>query len=51
MHITLDIDAYDERPSTSFPGFTERLTAWLPGLQPRTCSLGRPGGFVERLRH
>jgi cyanophycin synthetase len=50
LQVTLDIGPYDERPSSSFPGFVERLTAWLPGLAEHECSLGRPGGFVERLR-
>jgi cyanophycin synthetase len=46
----LDIGPYEHRPSTAFPGIVERLTAWLPGLQSHTCSVGRPGGFIERLR-
>lgn len=50
LQIELDIGPYENRPSTSFPGFVERLTAWLPGLHKHECSLGRPGGFVERLR-
>src|SRR3954464_4013070 len=50
LEIELDIGSYEDRPSTSFPGFVERLTTWLPGLHLHECSLGRPGGFVERLR-
>jgi len=46
----LDIGPYEERPSSDFPGFVERLVGWLPGLQAHTCSLDRPGGFIERLR-
>jgi cyanophycin synthetase len=49
LHIIMDIGAYEERPSNSFPGFVERLTTWLPGLQQHECNIGRPGGFVERL--
>ena len=41
---------YADRPSSEFPGFVERLTEWLPGLQQHECSVGRPGGFIERLR-
>lgn len=41
---------YNERPSSSFPGCIDRLLAWLPGLEQHECSLGRPGGFVERLQ-
>jgi cyanophycin synthetase len=50
LRVDLDIGPYEERPSTSFPGCVERLAAWLPGLAAHTCSLGRPGGFLERLR-
>jgi cyanophycin synthetase len=50
LKITLDIGSYEERGSDSFPGFVERLVAWLPGLEKHECSVGRPGGFIERLR-
>src|ERR671927_1257696 len=50
LKIILDIGPYEERPSNSFPGFLERITAWLPGLHKHECGIGRPGGFVERLR-
>ncbi|HWQ12591.1 MAG TPA: cyanophycin synthetase [Roseiflexaceae bacterium] len=50
LEVELDIGPYEERPSSAFPGCTERLAAWLPGLQAHECSLGRPGGFLERLR-
>jgi cyanophycin synthetase len=47
--ITIDIGPYEERPSDVFPGFVDRLVAWLPGLRKHGCSLKRPGGFIERL--
>ena len=50
LEITLDIGPYEERSSTHFPGFVDRLTDRLPGLHAHTCSAGRPGGFVERLQ-
>jgi cyanophycin synthetase len=50
LQILLDIGPYEERPSHSLPGFIGRLTQRLPGLHRHECSLGRPGGFVERLR-
>jgi cyanophycin synthetase len=50
MYVEMDIGPYEERPSNTFPGFIERLLAWLPGLESHTCSVGRHGGFVERLR-
>ena len=37
--------------SVELPGFIERLLAALPTLQEHRCSLGRPGGFIERLRN
>lgn len=50
LQLELDIGAYEDRPSTSFPGFVQRLTQWLPGLHKHECSVGRPGGFIERLQ-
>lgn len=50
MLVVLSIGRYyDEQPSTSFPGFADRLVAWLPGLREHRCSVGRPGGFIVRL--
>jgi cyanophycin synthetase len=49
IHVILDSGPYDEMPSNEFPGFIDRLTTWLPGLQTHECSVGRPGGFIERL--
>ncbi|HEU5089759.1 MAG TPA: hypothetical protein VFT99_20025, partial [Roseiflexaceae bacterium] len=50
LQAVIDIGEYETRPSTDFPGCVERLTAWLPGLADHTCSVGRSGGFLERLR-
>jgi cyanophycin synthetase len=46
----IDVGDYADKGSDQFPGFVERLVAWLPGLDQHECSLGHPGGFVERLR-
>ncbi len=46
----LDLEDLEDRPSTEFPGFTERLCAALPTLYEHRCSRGQPGGFVERLQ-
>ena len=45
----LDIGELEETPSNLLPGFTERLTAWLPGLIEHHCGVGHRGGFLERL--
>jgi len=50
LQIVLDIGPYEERPSSSFPGFAARLLSWLPGLRRHECSVGHAGGFLERLQ-
>lgn len=45
----VDLGAFEERPSNVIPGFTERLTRWLPGLVEHRCSVGQRGGFIRRL--
>ena len=45
----LDIGELEDFPSNTLPGFTERLTAWLPGLVEHHCGVGHRGGFIERL--
>ena len=39
-----------DRPSTDFPGFNDRLMAWLPSMIEHRCSIGQRGGFFQRLR-
>src|SRR4051812_36542993 len=46
----IDLEDLDDRPSTDFPQFTDRLLAALPTLAEHRCSPGYPGGFIERLR-
>src|SRR3954471_4961063 len=46
----IDLEDLDDRPSTDFPNFTERLLAAIPTLAEHRCSPGYPGGFIERLR-
>ncbi|MBA3822959.1 MAG: hypothetical protein H0X24_03515 [Ktedonobacterales bacterium] len=50
LEIELAIGAFDEWSSTECATMPDRLLAWLPGLQEYRCSVGRPGGFIERLR-
>ena len=49
IFMRLDIEALETRPSDQVPGIVERLTGLLPTLQEHRCSVGRPGGFLERL--
>lgn len=46
----VDIGALEDCPSNTLPGFPERLASWLPGLAQHRCGLGRPGGFLSRLK-
>src|SRR3954454_22061121 len=50
VHVVVDLGSLEEYPTISLPGFTDRLLELVPGLERHTCSLGRRGGFVERLR-
>jgi cyanophycin synthetase len=51
INLTVDIGELEHRPTHLIHGFTDRLLAALPTLEDHTCSLGRPGGFVERLQN
>src|SRR3954451_22325640 len=46
----LDLEDLAGRESYEVPGFIDRLLELLPGCYEHYCGLGRPGGFVERLR-
>src|SRR5215210_6301784 len=50
IHLSLDIGELEDRPTNAIPGFYERLTELIPSLYEHECSLGHPGGFLERLR-
>lgn len=45
----VDLGPWKDSPSTSIPGFTQRLMAWLPGLIEHHCGIGERGGFLHRL--
>jgi cyanophycin synthetase len=46
----LDIGEYEEQPSDTLPGFPDRLVGLIPTLNGHHCSVGEPGGFVQRLQ-
>jgi len=39
-----------DKPSSEFPGFSDRLMCWMPSLIEHRCSIGERGGFFQRLR-
>ncbi len=49
MFMLLDIGEYEAKPSDILPGFTDQLVALLPSLHNHECSVGEPGGFIQRL--
>ena len=49
LEVWLDLGELEDYPSNKIDGFTQRLTAWLPGLVEHHCGVGHRGGFLERL--
>lgn len=49
IHLVVDIGELEERPSNTIPGFVDRLLEAVPSLEEHECSIGRRGGFIERL--
>ena len=50
IHLALDIGELEARPTNTIPNFCEGLTDLIPSLYDHECSLGHPGGFLERVR-
>jgi cyanophycin synthetase len=50
IFMVLDIKAYENLPSDIIDGFSDRLVALMPSLQEHECSIGKPGGFIQRLQ-
>jgi len=49
VRMVVDLGVLEEFPSNLLPGFSVALTALLPTLEEHACSLGRRGGFLQRL--
>ena len=50
IRLLVDLGSLEHWPSNTLEGFNEALVEMLPGLTDHSCSVGRPGGFVERLK-
>jgi cyanophycin synthetase len=50
IRLLVDLGSLEHWPSNTIDGFNEGLLQVLPGLKDHSCSLGRPGGFIERLK-
>jgi len=46
----LALGSLDQVTTAELSGFTDRLVAALPSLFDHKCSVGHPGGFIERMR-
>jgi hypothetical protein len=49
IRMLVDLGSLEEWPSNRIPGFNEGLLELLPGVAQHSCSVGRRGGFGERL--
>lgn len=50
IHYVVDLGELEDRPTNKIPGFYEKLTEAIPSLYDHGCSIGKPGGFLKRLR-
>jgi cyanophycin synthetase len=50
IKLIVDLGELENFPTNTIPGFTDALLGWLPGIGQHSCSTGRAGGFVKRLR-
>ena len=46
----LDLGAMEDKPSNKVRGFPERLEKMFPSMYKHRCSVGKPGGFFQRVR-
>ena len=49
IRMLVDLGSLEDWPSNTIRGFTTKLLKILPGVGDHSCSLGRAGGFRERL--
>ena len=50
IFMVLDINDYEKKPSDKIIGFTDRLIELIPSLKEHGCSIGKPGGLIQRMR-
>ncbi|HEV7782308.1 MAG TPA: ATP-grasp domain-containing protein, partial [Chitinophagaceae bacterium] len=49
IQMKLDLEELEQRPTNTIPGFRERLEKLIPTLFEHRCSIGKAGGFFERV--
>ncbi|HLA65075.1 MAG TPA: cyanophycin synthetase, partial [Candidatus Saccharimonadales bacterium] len=50
IKMVVDLGVLEAFPTNALPGFTDALLELIPGVALHSCSTGRAGGFVKRLR-
>ncbi|MEF2551670.1 cyanophycin synthetase [Aurantimonas sp. A2-1-M11] len=51
IYMRLDIEDLERKPSDKVPGIAERLETLIPSIHEHRCSVGEPGGFLQRVRN
>ena len=49
IQMKLDLEDMEQRPTNTIPGFLDRLKELIPSMYSHRCSVGKPGGFFERV--
>ena len=49
IQMKLDLEDLEQKPTNSIPGFRDRLEKLFPSLYEHRCSVGKPGGFFQRV--
>jgi cyanophycin synthetase len=49
LEVWVDLGPHIDSCSNDIPGFNERIKRWLPSLVQHRCSVGKIGGFFQRL--
>jgi cyanophycin synthetase len=49
IQMRLDLEELENRPTNTIDGFRERLEQMFPSLYEHRCSVGTPGGFLQRV--
>ena len=49
IQMRLDLEEMEQKPTNAIPGFKERLEKMFPTMYSHRCSVGKPGGFFQRV--
>ena len=50
IQMLLDIGELEEKPTNKISGFYKRFTETFPSIYEHRCSVGKPGGFFQRVK-